>query len=372
MAGNDRIQQTLRRSIPRIALANAARPGGRLIRSFITLTVVLVLSTVGYRLAGWTWFDSGYMVVITIFSVGYEEVRPVLTPQLRLFTILVIVMGYASVIYVIGGFAQMLVDGDIRHLLRIRKMALKINQLENHIIVCGYGRMGRMLSEQLASRNRQLIVIERDDDAVASAIDAGHLVLQGNAIDEDMLAAAGVRRAATLATVLSDDAANVFITITARDMNENVQILARGEQPSVVHKLRRVGADHVLLTASIGADRLAKLILRPTTEALLRCSELPEGLVDELESIGLELDELTILSGSPLCGKKISDMRFDDQTGFLIVALRAESGDVLVHPPNDTHLSEGDSVIVLGHRTEIPRLCDSFQLRRDEVREVAK
>ena len=350
MRANETRDNLLRRIIPREAITQNVHPGRRLWRGLLVFGFVCSLSTVGYWLAGWGWLDSLYMVVITIFSVGYEEVHDVSNPWLRVFTILVIVFGYAAVIYVIGGFAQMLVDGDFRHMLRVRKMAKEINGLQNHVIICGYGRMGRTLAEQLANRHRKLIVIEREESVVADAADAGHLALHGDAIDEDILRAAGVERAATLATVLSNDAANVYITITARDLNPTLQILARGEQASTVSKLRRVGANHVVLTTSIGADRLAKLILRPTTEALLRSSELPEGLTDELESIGLEFDELEIPQDSPLVGKRLLDMRTDDHLGFLIVAIRKANGKVHVNPSCESNLEAGDHVIVLGPR----------------------
>lgn len=339
------------------------RPGRRLIRSLGVLFLVGVISTIGYWMAGWPLIDAAYMVVITIFSVGYHEVHPIDTSFLRVYTILVIVFGYAAVIYVVGGFAQMLVDGDFRHMLRIRKMANEISKLKNHVIICGYGRMGSTLATQLAARHRRLVVIERDEHVVAKAAEDGHLALHGDAIDEDVLVAAGVARAQTLATVLSDDAANVYITITARDLNPDLQILARGEQSSTVSKLHRVGANHVVLTTSIGADRLAKLILRPSTEAMLRSEELPAGLNEELEAMGLEFDELQVMKGSPLIGKCISDMRMEDHMGFLIVAVRKTRGKVIVNPSSDTNIEVGDHIIVLGHCVDIPRLCNAFALR---------
>jgi voltage-gated potassium channel len=302
------------------------------------------------------------MVVITIFSVGYHEIQPVDTTGLRIYTMLVIIVGSAAVIYVIGGFAQMLLDGDFRQMLRIRKMANEISKLKDHVIVCGYGRMGSTLAHQLSDRNRGLVIIERDEQIVAEAAEDGHLALHGNAIDEEVLIAAGVKNANTLATVLSDDAANVYITITARDLNADLQILARGEQSSTVSKLHRVGANHVVLTTSIGADRLAKLILRPSTEALLRSDELPAGLSEELEAMGLEFDELRVTEDSPLAGHRLGDMRIKDHLGFLIVAVRKKGGDVVVNPPADTIMEAGDEVVVLGHAVDIPRLCDAFAL----------
>jgi voltage-gated potassium channel len=226
--------------------------------------------------------------------------------------------------------------------------------------------MGSLLMKSLATRGHPAIVIDWSADSVREARDAGFLALEGNATEEETLKAAGIARASTLATVLSDDVANVFITITAHTLNPQLEILARAEQPSTTKKLRQVGARHVILPAAIGADRLANMILRPSAESMLRQVKLPEGLNDDLAAIGLRLDELELKPDSPLVGGQLSALRLHGQRfGVLIVALRRAAGNVMINPPPSTVLSAGDCVIMLAHEEDILKLCEQFALQSE-------
>lgn len=330
----------------------------------ISLMIVFV-AVVGYVLNGWTWQDSLYMVVITIFGVGYEETQPVDTPVLRWLTIGLIICGYAAAIYTVGGFAQLLIDGELRRVLGVRRMQREIDQLEGHVIICGFGRMGSKLAEALTTRGKALIVVDQDPLRVDAARGHGCLSIQGNATEESILRQAGVERASILTTVLSDDVSNLFITITAHELNPGLQILARAEQTSTIKKLRQVGASKVILPANIGADRLANMILRPSAESLLRQAELPEGLNDDLASLGLRLDELELQAGSSLIGGAISDLNIQGNHRFLIVALRNSSGDVVLHPGPTQTLQQGDCVVILAHEKDIADLCARYSLQSE-------
>jgi voltage-gated potassium channel len=344
----------------RLPLAHARR----LIRGTAVFLIVGILATIGFRLFGWPWLDAAYMVVITVFGIGYGEVRPVDTPALRLFTILVIVCGYASAVYVIGALVQMLVDGELNAYWGTRRMESKIETLHQHTIICGYGRMGRMLAKQLTDRGQPLVVLDWDSNATADAIRNGLLTIEGNAYDEEALRLGGIDRAATLATVLGDDATNVFITITARGMNPRLKIFARGENTSTVSKLRRVGADHVILPAAIGADRVAKLIVHPTTEALLQSKDLPMGLLGDFEALGLELEECVIDARSPFCNASVASILPQCGHRLLLLAIRdRERNQVTVHPANDTILHEHDRLIMLGRADDVFRFCQQFHLQ---------
>ncbi len=361
------VRKTLQRAIPRGVAAGAWHPARRLVLGSLLFFLVSLAAVFGYRLQGWTWLDSIYMVVITVFGIGYGEVHPPENAWQQSYTIGVIIFGYASMLYVVGGFIQMLIDGEVNHLLGVRRMTTKIERLHRHVIICGYGRMGRLLAERLKHRGMPLLIVDRDEARVQQAADAGHLVMQGNATEEELLLAAGVERASILATVLSDDVANLFITITSRQLNPKLQILARAEQPSTSTKLRAVGADQVILPAATGADRLAQMILRPSTEVMLRRAELPQALFDQLESLGLALDELQLHEGSRLCGKPLATLTSISSLTFLIVAVRKHDGRVIVHPPADTYLSEGDSVIIMGHQDDLTKLCAECALDRERV-----
>lgn len=305
------------------------------------------------------------MVIITIFGVGYGETQPVDTPFLRGLTISLIVCGYIAAIYTVGGFGQLLIDGELRRILGVRRMQKEIDQLRDHVVICGFGRMGSKLAESLATRGKALVVIDSNADRVEQARGHGCLTIQGNATEEQTLRNAGIEHASILTTVLSDDVANLFITITAHELNPKLEILTRAEQPSSVKKLRQVGATHVILPATIGADRLANMILRPGAEQLLSQAELPSGLNDDLASLGLKLDELEIQAGSPLIGGKIGNLLSRSENSFLIVAWRARDGHVILNPPAEHPLAQGDNVVILAHDEDIVTLCAKYALHSE-------
>ncbi len=359
----------VRRSLVRRFLAHRelATPMRRI---FVGLAITLLVSLcamLGYMLHGWSPLDSLYMVVITIFGVGYAEVHP-LDTTLRWITIGLIVLGYAAAIYTVGGFAQLIIGGELKTILGVRRMQREIENLSLHVIICGYGRMGSLLAQTLAGRGRRVLVIDVSSERVREARSAGFLTLEGNATEEEVLKAAGIERARTLATVLGDDVANVFITISAHNLNAKLDILARAEQSSTTKKLMQVGASHVILPTAIGADRLANIILRPSAESLLRQVRLPQGLNEDLSAIGLRLDELEIKANSSLVGGKVSSISVQGHRGgLLIVAIRQANGHVLINPAPEIQLSVGDVVIILAHEEDIPKLCDQFALQSDLV-----
>ena len=229
---------------------------------FIT---TLITATAGYMLAGWSLIDAVYMVVITTFGVGYGEVRPITSTTLRIFTICVIVAGTSLVVYIVGGFVQMITEGEINKALGARRMTRSIETLEQHVIICGFGRMGQILAQKMLDANIACVIIDNNADRIAVAESSGYLIRIGNATDEAILHAAGIDRAKVLATVLPDDAANVFITLTARELNPKLMILARGELPSTEKKLRLAGANQVVLPAAISALRMSHMITHPAT-----------------------------------------------------------------------------------------------------------
>lgn len=340
-------------------------PVRRMVVGFTVTCIVSMLAVAGYCWNGWSFSDSFYMVVITIFGVGYGEVQPVSTPALRLITIGVIFFGTAAAVYTVGGFVQFLIGGELNKVLGVRRMQHDIEHLKNHVIICGYGRMGTILAQSLSQRKRGILVIDNDPIAIRDARAAGYLALEGNATEEDVLRAAAIDRASVLAAVLPNDAANVFLTITAHDLNMQLQIFARAEQPTTVKKLKQVGASQVISPTQIGADRLAHLILHPSAESLLQHAKLPEGINQDLQAIGLQLDELALTPGSPLSGKTVKEVRTQEGHTFLIVAIRHADGRTLVAPTVDQPLREGDVLFVLGQGCDIESLCKRYALQSE-------
>ncbi|HEX4144566.1 MAG TPA: potassium channel protein [Pirellulales bacterium] len=328
--------------------------------TFFLLTCVVGVA--GYMIiAGWSLLDAIYMVVITVFSVGYGEVRPLDDPVLRTFTIAIIIAGCSSGIYVVGGFVSMIAEGEINKALGGRRMAKDIDKLSNHTIICGFGRVGQMLAHDLAKANQEFVIIDSNEERVSGARNAGYLVLKGSASDEETLEAAGIGRARVLATVLPDDTTNVFITLSARELNSTMEIIARAESPSTEKKLLRSGATRIVLPALIGATKIAQMILRPTADDLLQEATGTAYLNDELKAIGLEMMEISVQANSPMCDQAIVDLEVSG--GCVIVAIRQPNGHCIRNPTSDVKLTAGDVLIILGHQGALPQLARKARAR---------
>lgn len=331
---------------------------------FVTTVIVAV---VGYVAAGWALMDAIYMVIITIFGVGYGEVKPLESNSLKVFTILVIIAGVLSVTYIISGVVQSVAAGEIRQALSLKRMSETIANLKGHVIICGYGRIGQLLAQQLQQDGLPFVVVDGDPIRVTLGQEKGYLMHLGNATDESSLETVGIHHARALATVLPDDAANVFITLTARELNSNIDILARGELPSTEKKLRLAGANHVVLPATISAGRLANLLINPAAEDFLAQESGRTALNQLLGEIDIQLSELPIEPQSSLVGATIRDIETQGNGTFIIVALRRQSGEILVHPKQDTFLASDDTLILMGHQGDLPSVIKR-QLIKPELR----
>ncbi|TWT88810.1 Inner membrane protein YbaL [Pseudobythopirellula maris] len=340
-------------------------PLKRLLTTLVFFLTTCALAATVYMAHGWEAADALYMVVITIFGVGYGEVRPIDTLTLRTVTMMLIVVSYGCVIYIAGGFIQMVMEGEINRALSRRRMTRGIDELVGHTILCGFGRAGRILALELKQAGAPFVVIDQDEAKLNDAEAQGMLILEGNAIEEDVLTRARVHEARVLATVLPDDAANVFITLTARELSPELEIIARAENPSTEKKLLRSGANRVVLPAVIGGQRMAHLITRPGAEEMLADATGQADLRHELEQIGLKLDELPIAAGSPLDGGTVGDIDLKGNRAFLVVAVRRADGGVAVDPPAEFALTGGDTVLVLGHANELPQLARRYAATKE-------
>lgn len=331
--------------------------------SFFFATVVIAI--IGYMFYGWTFLDALYMVVITIFGVGFGEVRPVNTPSLRVFTMMVIVAGTSSAVYTVGGFFQLLTEGEIKKALAVRRMTKDIESLRGHVIICGFGRMGQMLARKLQQTRQSFIIIDNSPQRIALAEEMGYLYVEGSAADEAILLEAGIKRARVLATVLPDDALNVFITLTARELHLDLIVIARGEIPSTEKKLKLAGANHVVLPATIGAERIAHTITHPAALDFLREDEGRRDLNELLAQIDIQLDELVITTNSPFVDQPLSQMEVQGQGAFIVVAVRQLDGSIMTHPPHSFVLQAGDIVILMGHRGDIPKFAQRYSMKQE-------
>lgn len=342
-------------------------PLKRISTGAILFLAICVAAVGGYVGAGWRIDDAIYMVIITIFGVGYGEVKPIETAPLRALTIAVIVGGYGAVIYTVGGFMQMLIDGELNRALGARRMTKGIEQLKGHTIICGHGRLGTILARELHLAGKDFVVIDADLERLQEAESNGYLVLRGDATEEDILEQAGIARAATVATVLSEDAINVFVTITARAMNSTVKIIARGENPRTEKKLFGCGANQVILPTAIGAQKMAQLIVRPTAENLLQSIHEQSTMGEDLRQIGLQFNELEVLAGTELAGKTLGAIEVRGNHGFLIVGIRHSDGTTNLNPSPATVLHHGDVVVVLSHEQDLPELAKRFKSQKPKM-----
>ncbi len=334
----------------------------RIITGLSIFALTVVAAVTGYVIAGWTLLDAIYMVVITIFGVGYGEVQPLQSVPLKVFTILVIIAGALSVAYTVAGFVQLITEGEIRRALNLKRMTQDIERLDSHVIICGFGRIGQLVARQLKLLHQPFVIIDTAADRIALARDRGYLFYEGNATDEMILHGAGIRRARALATVLPDDATNVFITLTAREMNPKLMIVARGEVPSTEKKLRLAGADQVVLPASISASRMAHLIINPAAVDFLAQSDGRSGLNELLSELDIQLTEVAV--DGALVEGTIGDLELRGEGTFIIVALRRLTEEVLVHPPRETTLAPGDILILMGHQGDMPNFAQQAVMRR--------
>jgi voltage-gated potassium channel len=319
----------------------------------LVVAVGFVLTVVGaaifaYMGAGWSFADAVYMVLLTVYTVGYGEVHPIATPYLHAVTIATMVFGCTGMILVTSVLVQALTASQIQQLLGSNRVKSEIEKLKGHVIVCGFGRIGVMLARDLAAGGVALVVLERGDKRFAEARDLGYLAIQGDATDESILIAAGVARARTLATVLPDDAANVFITLSARGLNSNLQVIARGEAPSTQNKLIQAGADKVVLPTHIGAERIAELILFPETARFIRGSERMQDFEKVLRDLGLEMEVVVIREGSAAVGATLVDLEQRGKGAFFIVQINRHEGETLNRPASETVVHAGDGLVVVG------------------------
>jgi voltage-gated potassium channel Kch len=326
-------------------------PLRNLISIIVFMLVVVALATAAYMSAGWSFPDALYMVVLTVYTVGYEEVRPINTPYLHTITMGLIVLGCTGMILVTGALVQVFTFSQIQQLLGTTRMKSDIERLKGHVIVCGFGRIGVMLAHELAAGGAAFVILERSDKRFAEARDMGYLCIQGDATDETALIAAGIERARVLATVLPDDAANVFITLSARSLNRALQIIARGEVPSTESKLLQAGADKVVLPTHIGAERIAEMVLFPETARFIRGSDRMRDFEKQLRDLGLDLEVVIAAEGSAAAGSAIAELERNAKGAFFVVQINRKDGEAVTHPPPDTRVQAGDGLVVVGRGT---------------------
>jgi len=320
----------------------------RIINVILALVAMLVIGSVGYMvLEGWSFFEGLYMTVISLTTVGFGEVRP-LGYSGRVFTILLIFSGIGLMFYVVSTITQMVVEGQLKDVVGRRRLQKSIRNLKDHYIICGFGRIGEVIARELHNNGIPIVVVDNDPERLPVLERSGYLHLFGNATQEDLLIAAGIDRAKGLVSVCSSDADNVYIVLTARSLNPNLNIVARAGESGSEQKLLRAGANNVISPYELGGHRMAQTILRPTVVDFM---DMAMG-----EGIDLSLEEIPVGGGAEIIGLPLKDSGIRQRLDLIIVAIKRLDGTMLFNPQPDTVILPGDTLIALGSKVNLDKL----------------
>jgi voltage-gated potassium channel len=313
----------------------------RLLGVLIALSVVILAGVLGYRLIeGWNLFDSLYMTIITIASVGFGEVHE-LTFHGRIFTIILILCGSVTMIYGVSILTAFIVEGELTDALRRRKMKNAIAKLENHYILCGMSSTGKYIAGELAKTGHTFVVIEMDPQKIRGLTDSNILNIEGDATHEAVLESANIGRAGGLLTALHNDSDNLFVVVTAKGLNPQLKIVAKAINEESERKLRQVGADYVVMPNFIGGMRMASEMLRPSVVSFL------DNMLRSKDAT-VRVEEIHLSPNSPLLNKSLNNSGVLDVGGVTVVALSDGKGSYEFNPHRDRILGEDDVIIVMG------------------------
>ncbi|MCG3178814.1 MAG: Glutathione-regulated potassium-efflux system protein KefC [Phycisphaerae bacterium] len=317
-------------------------PGRRLAITLIVLLGVVTVGAAGYIvLEHLSLLDALFMTLVTVSTVGMAsaDLAAKLDAAGKAWTILLIFFGIGTVTIAFTNLLAMAAGGEIRRILGRRHLNARIAAMRNHIIICGFGRVGQTVCRDLQSADRPFVMGDKDPNATAFAEKLGYIYQLGDASLEQTLKEAGIEHARALVTVLPSDAENVYVTLTARGMNPGVVIVARAEQQTTISKLQRAGASRVISPHMLGARRITEVLVRP---AVVDFFEMASAGVD------LEMDQVQVAAGSELIGKDLRAARLRDRFHVMVVAIRRSDGQTLYNPEPGVTLAASDMLVVIG------------------------
>ncbi len=317
--------------------------------ALVALLIVILIGTLGYGLIErWSILDSLYMSVITIATVGYKEVYP-LSFTGKVFTIFYIIFGVGTTLYAVGAGAQLMLEGQIRNILGRRKMSKKIQEIKDHYIVCGYGKVGQQIYNEFSSRQVFCTVVEKDPETVEKAIREGTLVIQGDSTEDSVLEEAGIKRARGLISAVASESDNVYISLSARVLNPKIFIVARAETAEAEKKLLRAGANRAISPHTLGGTRMAMAALRPHVVDFMSVATSSEG-------VDIRIEELEVKEGSSLSNSTLRDCELRQKVGVIVLGIHKKDGQMLFTPPSDSKIEPGDILIAIGKNEELEEL----------------
>ena len=318
------------------------------------LVVLVVVGTVGYAwIEGWNWPDSFYMTIITITAVGYHEVHP-LSETGRIFTVFMLVGGLTALGAWFALITASLVRMDLRNTYKRRRTMKRVSRTKDHVIICGGGNMGQQIMRELHGAGQPCVVIERHPDAIEALreIDPEAVIVGEDATRDRVLRQAGIERAMALVTCLSADTDNLFVCLSARDLNGRLAIVARAEGKSTTAKMYRAGADHVVSPNKTGAVWVASVLVRPSVASFM-------DLTEKGRHLSRHIDQATVGPDSKVEGLTLAEAGILNKTGLLVIAIHKHGQpyeDAAFNPDSSTRLEAGDDLIVLGDDDQVERL----------------
>ena len=320
-------------------------PWRRLQLALAGLAVIIGAGTAGYTALGFGFLDAFYQAVTTVSTVGFREVRP-LSDAGKAFTVALILLGVGTALYAFGVLVEAVVEGNIRDLFGRRRMDKRIAGMAGHVVVCGWGRVGKAIARHVAGVGQEVVVVDRDPERVA---DAGHPAVVGDATDDAVLRQAGIERARALVAAIDTDADNLYVTLSGRALRPDLFIVARARVRESEEKLVRAGANRVVNPQAIGGARMAAFVLQPHVAEFL-------DVVMHDGSLEFRLEEVPVPDGSPLVGRSLRDARIRDHTGALVLALRDEAGTFTTNPSPETRIEAGQVLIAVGTAAQLAAL----------------
>lgn len=326
-----------------------SHPFRRLFPAMVFLAIIVVVGILGYTfIEKWTVLDSVYMIVITLFTVGFEEVHP-LSPAGRIFTIFIVVGGVGSAIYAAGQVMEIIVEGEMTGYRKRRNMDKKIKEMKDHYLICGFGRVGHQVAQVFEAWQVPFVVIDPKKESFDELEAKGVPVLIGDATDDTVLMAAGINCARGLIACSDSDVANVYVTLSARQLNSSLNIVARASLKDTEKKLTMAGANKVISPYFISGVRMAAMATRPVAIDFL-------DLVTHGGLVDFSLFQITIPTGSPLNRKSIAEADIRNSSGALVLAIRKSDGSFDLHPTETTRIDTNDVLVVLGTQEQFDLL----------------
>ena len=321
----------------------------KLVLSLVIIVLIISAGTLGYMLIeGWSLHESLYMTVITLTTVGYGEVHP-LSPAGQIFTMLLLIVGVGIILYLLSTEAKLLLEGHLQDYLGRSRLEKKINELNDHYIICGFGRMGRTVAKEFKTKGIAFVVIEKTP---APQVDRDEfLILEGDASTEDMLKSAGILRAKGLISVLPTDAENLFVVLSARELNSELFIVTRASEESSERKILRAGADRVVSPYRTGGIRMANTVLKPTVVDFIE-------FATKTGNMELQIEEVIVSPDSKVANSTLKDTGIGRDLGIIIVAIKKSDGTMQFNPGSASKIHSGDTLVALGETSRLKELGD--------------